>query len=645
MRSGSRMKSRLRENTVQAITLVKPFDLNGLNNLTHDRLDIALSHLNSNSRPEKKFKTSTTTLILHFISPYQRLAKLIDTVNQKENMRNGLMVLAELLGGDINVISNPLVLYATHIFLLFKIYGNTYHLKNDNGNSCLHDALSCGPLWRDLTVLLIRNGANVNQENNQYVTALVFAIESEFNIYFANQRDFTRLPLDRLKTLVSDMLVNKPNLFQSLMEILNLYNIFNQYPWWINQSFRRRDIFDTLLHIAARRYNLSNIQTLLRHGANPDSLDSDKKKPIHCAVKEAMYERNDESYSFKERIKIIACLVLGSLNQSLLPNETLSAAKVVEALLTLDLVKPGYREKVCNAIFVINNQQPLAFSQEELLLLLKSELAAISHDEITIVEKISSGTFGKIYKATKVVEIDEQLVAIKRNKHDGLQTMRDEANIHKKLRHPNLVKYFGTLERNDHFGIVMEYADCGNLFDFIHENKLNDITIYQYSFAKQMIAGLGYLHSQGYVHLDFKAPNVLLKSAPVLSGGKGFKLLIADFGTTAREGETRSYDVTTYSYSSPERFNVNNPYRCANDIFGFAIILGEMDTRESPWLNNPKKEYLENALSKGYRPNFNGKQMTPHIATLVQWCWQQLPENRPDCAAIAMHIKQNFKCK
>lgn len=62
-----------------------------------------------------------------------------------------------------------------------------------------------------------------------------------------------------------------------------------------------------------------------------------------------------------------------------------------------------------------------------------------------------------------------------KNYSDALEKVRKEAAIHCRLKHPNIVKYFGHRHTTDFYYIFLEYASGGELFDQI--GKLFNIHI------------------------------------------------------------------------------------------------------------------------------------------------------------------------
>lgn len=58
-----------------------------------------------------------------------------------------------------------------------------------------------------------------------------------------------------------------------------------------------------------------------------------------------------------------------------------------------------------------------------------------------------------------------------KNFPDALETVKKEAAIHNKMRHPSIIKYFGQRHCKDYYYIFLEYASGGELFDRIGKFK------------------------------------------------------------------------------------------------------------------------------------------------------------------------------
>ena len=128
-------------------------------------------------------------------------------------------------------------------------------------------------------------------------------------------------------------------------------------------------------------------------------------------------------------------------------------------------------------------------------------------DNFRIVSVLGKGGMGIVYKAydTKL----DRYVAIKllnaqmHNRAQFVERFKREAKNQAKLTHPNIVAVYGFIEYSDLLGIVMEYVEGESLEKVIERQgrfNLYDV-IY---ILKQILLGLGYAHSKGFIHRDIK---------------------------------------------------------------------------------------------------------------------------------------------
>mmetsp|Transcript_3006 Transcript_3006/g.2597 ORF Transcript_3006/g.2597 Transcript_3006/m.2597 type:complete len:130 (+) Transcript_3006:296-685(+) len=98
--------------------------------------------------------------------------------------------------------------------------------------------------------------------------------------------------------------------------------------------------------------------------------------------------------------------------------------------------------------------------------------------------------------------------------------------------HPNLIKVIDTVplvegkfkgESVKTSYVLMDYAIYGDFLMVIHDNNIPKDEVLARTYFDQLIDGIDYLHSKGFVHLDLKAENLLLSH--------DFKLKICDFDT------------------------------------------------------------------------------------------------------------------
>ncbi|XP_062106593.1 SNF1-related protein kinase catalytic subunit alpha KIN10-like [Humulus lupulus] len=137
------------------------------------------------------------------------------------------------------------------------------------------------------------------------------------------------------------------------------------------------------------------------------------------------------------------------------------------------------------------------------------------------------------------------------NKHeirkikDMEEKVRREMKIAKLLVHPHIVRLYEVIETSTDIFLVLEYAESGELFDYIvYKNRLNENEAR--SLFQQIISGVEYCHRNMVVHRDLKPENLLLDSK--------YHVKIADFGFSniLRDGRFLKTSCGSPSYAAPE---------------------------------------------------------------------------------------------
>ncbi len=217
-------------------------------------------------------------------------------------------------------------------------------------------------------------------------------------------------------------------------------------------------------------------------------------------------------------------------------------------------------------------------------------------DNYRMVSVLGKGGMGIVYKAydTKL----DRYVAIKllnaqmQNREQFVERFKREAKNQAKLAHPNIVAVYGFIEYSDLLGIVMEYVEGESLEKVIERQgrfNLYDV-IY---ILKQMLLGLGYAHSKGFVHRDIKPSNIILNKEGITK--------IMDFGISKslfdKDITRTSTKMGTVYYMSPEQIKSSDVTN-RSDIYSIGCTAYEMIVGQPPFDSSSEYEVMDGHLKK-----------------------------------------------
>ena len=182
-------------------------------------------------------------------------------------------------------------------------------------------------------------------------------------------------------------------------------------------------------------------------------------------------------------------------------------------------------------------------------------------------EQLGTGAFANVYKCQRRSN-PAQVFALKVANDSSArikETFDTEAQIHKKLKHENIVNLHQCFSKPK-LALVYDLCKGGDLFDDVEKRQFYSETDAAHC-IRQIFSGVSYVNSQGIIHRDLKPENILLTADNVVK--------IGDFGwavdVSACGGKTRGIAGTT-DYIAPEVYN-KKVYDRKADSWSCGIIL------------------------------------------------------------------------
>ena len=164
------------------------------------------------------------------------------------------------------------------------------------------------------------------------------------------------------------------------------------------------------------------------------------------------------------------------------------------------------------------------------------------------------------------------------------------------LDHPCVVKLIAHGDVKGMPYMVIDYHESENLRECIlHQNPI--LKEHSLTLVRQLADALSYVHSKGYLHMDLKPENMLIKST--------VELMLIDFDLSLQHKSSRPVKMKvlpgTPTYLAPETL-LHHIVDERSEVFAYGVVAYELLTQHKPFEANSVSEYKRAVVDSRIRP-------------------------------------------
>ena len=247
-------------------------------------------------------------------------------------------------------------------------------------------------------------------------------------------------------------------------------------------------------------------------------------------------------------------------------------------------------------------------------------------------ETLGKGSFGVVKSAINTQTGEKVAIKIlneaKIPYEEKINSLR-EIEIMRNLKHPNIIRFYGYINKDRQLFLITEYIKGIELFQYISLKKKieeSEACIY----FQQIISGIEYLHKMDIVHRDLKPENILIDRYLK-------EVKIIDFGLSNKYTDKSTLLSTLCGsplYAAPEVLLEKGYKPGPVDIWSSGVILYFMISGKLPFNGDSDEELYKNIIEAKVK---NIKGATKEVNDLIKKILNPNPRKRISISKIKKH--------
>lgn len=254
---------------------------------------------------------------------------------------------------------------------------------------------------------------------------------------------------------------------------------------------------------------------------------------------------------------------------------------------------------------------------------------------------LGRGTFGSVYCASNretgalcaMKEVD--LFPDDPKSAESIKQLEQEIEVLSRLKHQNIVQYYGSEVVGERFHIYLEYVHPGSINKYVRDHCGGAMTeSVVRNFTRHILSGLAYLHSMKTIHRDIKGANLLVDANGVvkLADFGMAKHLVGPIADLSLKGSP--YWMAPELIQSVSQKDGSSDLVFAVDIWSLGCTIIEMMNGRPPWSEFEGAAAMFRALKEN--PPMP-ESLSSEGKDFLRCCFRRNPAERPKATALLDH--------